>query len=166
MKGSDMGTQTVLQTDVADDLLLSHARLRHAIASNTVARSQPGVSNAALAAKLRAKLVGHKTFRCPADPLAAAVLLRKMWNDEEFERFAGPTSIGAPIGSFDSSFDTYKAEEPPEPGAGKYYDLLNRNGRYSWQLMAKGDVRCTPILLAWWTQDAAHPLSSMIYSVR
>jgi hypothetical protein len=70
----------------------------------------------------------------------------------------GPTSIGAPIGSFDSVSAAWEAGGPPKYGPDNYhyYDLVKRNGRYSWQLMLPGDVRCTSIVLAWWSQDAAH----------
>jgi hypothetical protein len=75
--------------------------------------------------------------------------------------YRGPTSIGAPIGSFGSEFDAWEAK-PAKPGGSNYYDLVERNGRYSWQLMAPGEplqgVRgvCTSLLLAWWwDRDAA-----------
>jgi hypothetical protein len=108
--------------------------------------------------------------------LAAFCAIGNAWNSQRVQRLteqvgvlaeecevkegvvsSGPTSIGAPIGSFASEWDAWEAGGPPKPGSDRYwYTLVKRNGRYSWQLMAPGDVRCTSIVLAWWSQDAAH----------
>jgi hypothetical protein len=57
------------------------------------------------------------------------------------------TFTGPLIGSFASAWDAWEAKAAGKgPPSGDYL-LVERNGRYGWQLMAPGDVRCSPIVL-------------------